>query len=524
MLLLFGLAVRLVPATFSPMPYNIDGFPLVKISENIIQNQGHNFSSDVSLIDYNSKMPVFSLLLATFSLFTGVPSLQLVQFFVPLITISTIVMIYFITFKITKNQSAAFFAGMILAFNGLFVYLTSAAMKQTIGMTLIPLIVYLYHGRSSPKKRFLAMGLLLLMPLVHHLSTIIVFIMVTVMLFSENILSRASLRRSVYDFLTGPILFAFAFLYYRMVNLYHVTKVSNFNDIVLLMSVLILFLTLSMILSKEKSRRIIKYSWANGGLIAFLVCLGWLVANTQIKIFGVLGTPNALLVHMIPYMIMALFAIYGFGLVRHTKTPHKTLIVTLCISPFIMMSFAVLSGLDPFTSDLAFRSYDFVDFGLAICGGIGVVYAYNTLKKINLNLARAAVVAFTACCLLTLPLAYNVTEFSGIRSVTPSHDFAACEHASGLQQVIYTDQRLADIISPYFSAKSVKSTPLIMDEGKTLSNKVVMADQEWTSRGAHMYPLDNIVIDRNYFDDLLNDNNLIYIGGPEGDLMYIVGT
>jgi hypothetical protein len=523
-LLSMAFAIRLVPLTLSSLPYNIDGFPLVKISENIIQNQGHDFNHHVSLIDYNSKMPVFSLLLSTFSLFTGISPMRLVQLFVPLVTITTLITVYFITYKMTDNKGAAFFAGFVLAFNGLYVYLSSAAMKQAIGMTLVPIIIYLYHGRACPKKRALAMGMLLLMPLVHHLSTIIVFVMVTVMMLTENLMAKATLRTHAYDFLTGPFLFTSGFMYYRYVQLYQVTKVSNFNDIVLLISVLIIGVTCSIILARDKRRRIVKFKWFNGGLLAMATCLFWLVLNSQTKTFGVRSTPPSLLVMMIPYVVMAMVAILGFGLVRYTRTKSKSLIISLSISPFIMMMFAILNGLDPFTADLVVRSYDFVDFGMAICGGIGIMHLYNKLKPLNLKIARAALPAFAVCCILTLPLAFNVTEVFGIRTVTPEHDFAACEYAASLDKMISTDQRLSDIITPYFYAESAMSTPLLMDRQHSIQGKLILADEEWTTRGAHMFPLDNVVINQGYFDAMLNSNNVIYSGGLEGDMMYIVVT
>ena len=72
-LFVIGLSVRLIPLTFSSLPYNIDGFPLVRLTQDIIDD-GHwtmSYPEGTSnTLIYNSKMPIFSMIMA-FSL--GVP-------------------------------------------------------------------------------------------------------------------------------------------------------------------------------------------------------------------------------------------------------------------------------------------------------------------------------------------------------------------------------------------------------------------------------------------------------------------
>ncbi|TLZ69288.1 MAG: hypothetical protein E6K14_09590 [Methanobacteriota archaeon] len=74
-----------MPLTFSPLPFNIDGFPLARISEQIAATGTWRIDpGDVN--SYNEKMPAFSLLWAAASMLGGLSPLAHVELVVVLIT------------------------------------------------------------------------------------------------------------------------------------------------------------------------------------------------------------------------------------------------------------------------------------------------------------------------------------------------------------------------------------------------------------------------------------------------------
>ncbi|MBU4032082.1 MAG: hypothetical protein KKD98_04700, partial [Candidatus Thermoplasmatota archaeon] len=60
LLFLIAFCARLVPLQFSDLPYNIDGFPLARISEIIISDGALPDPGNYGgLLAYNMKLPVF---------------------------------------------------------------------------------------------------------------------------------------------------------------------------------------------------------------------------------------------------------------------------------------------------------------------------------------------------------------------------------------------------------------------------------------------------------------------------------
>ena len=171
--LLFILAfiVRLIPSLSSPLPFNIDGFPLVRISE-IMISSSHipDHAAYSGLLGYNMKLPIFPLLLSQFSSITGIEPLTLIPYFCAFIGSFSVIIIYTFVLRIVENQMAAFMAGFFLAFTGLFVYVTTAAMKELLGIVLLCLLIYTYSLREDPRFRFISAILLLILPFIHHTS------------------------------------------------------------------------------------------------------------------------------------------------------------------------------------------------------------------------------------------------------------------------------------------------------------------------------------------------------------------
>jgi 4-amino-4-deoxy-L-arabinose transferase-like glycosyltransferase len=228
-------AVRLIPFTISVLPYNIDAYPLIRISDDIIAS-GHWGIGGEDLIFYNSKMPAFSMILSAFSMFFGIEPFALVSILVPIITSTSVIAIYMLTMKITKSRVASYIAGLFFALSGFYLYLTTAIMKETIGLTLLPIIFYLFIERDDPRKRILAAVLLVLIPFIHHLTALIVFTVIGFMVITDNYQAWKSkilkMKNVFLDFFLGPFLFIFTYSYYNQVRMEQFEKVVNFDPTV----------------------------------------------------------------------------------------------------------------------------------------------------------------------------------------------------------------------------------------------------------------------------------------------------
>ena len=542
-LFIIGLAVRFLPLLFSNLPFNIDGFPLVRISEDIVET-GHwslYYSQGTSEnLLYNTKMPVFSVLISVFSLIFGKTPMEITQVMVPLISSSALVIIYLIAFRITGNEMVSFFVGLALALNGFYVYLGAAVMKETVGLVILLLGIYLYHGRNDPRKRVIAGVLILILALTHHLTAWICFIMISLMMFTTHILQwrngMFSRKDFVIDFISGPFLFIFTIMYYQWVNLPFFNKISNMNDVALFASVLLLGVIFSIMFSMPKKRKKPRNVLLNKTIIVPILGIAVIISNHYIMLFpGTIRTTSSLLKYMIPYFLLCSIAFLGLNVVASRKTEHKPFIASILLAPFLIIFFAMVKGLDAFTFTLIYRSYDYIDFGLAICAGIGVGYLINravkrltredTSTSSSFRIKTALSITFFVICLSTVPLAYQGQEFYGVQDATYNYEFTAIKwmDENSAEYLINSDERLCDIMNPYFDLECEKTLPWRLKWGKVLENNTLLfMEDKWLSAGAQMSPMEPIKISNATFSRTLNENNLIYTSGPSGSQIYII--
>src|SRR5205807_6116800 len=208
-LLCLALGARLVPLTFSPLPFSIDGFALARISSNIAA--GGTWRIDpADANSYNQKLPGFSILWSAASQVGGLSPLVHVQLILPFLTCTTVLVAYLLGVKATGRRLGGFVAGLFLAFFGSFLLLTSATSKESIGLLVFPVAVLLFREREDVRKRALAVVLLLFLPFLHSLTTFLTLgvIAALVVLTHRRALARGrfSWRALVLDVVTGPAL------------------------------------------------------------------------------------------------------------------------------------------------------------------------------------------------------------------------------------------------------------------------------------------------------------------------------
>ncbi|MCK4444910.1 MAG: hypothetical protein KAW09_10215, partial [Thermoplasmata archaeon] len=382
-----ALAIRLVPLLSSPLPYNIDGFPLVRISNDVIS------SGEWVMDEYNTKLPIFGLIIVLASVVCSRDPLYFVQILIPFITSMTAVLIYVLTYKITKSRTAAVFAGLFLALSGLYVFLTASVMKQAIGFTLIPVILYLYYERDDSRKRLLCAFLLIMLPLLHHLTSLMVFAMITLIMAAQNIQRLRDDTWKATDFVLdvflGPFLLIFLFWFYVSVDMPFFLDVANVNAVLLFLSVYFIVALFAIYLSSpSRMKPWFFYSKKSAFLklldqktLFIFGALFLLVLNHYTNIFaGALKTKSEVLIWSIPYLILIFVGLAGLNVMRNTKTKYRTLVVAGLLAPISVMLFSFLWGLDPVSFGLLYRSYNFIDFALAIAIGIAVAYAIASVR------------------------------------------------------------------------------------------------------------------------------------------------
>ncbi|MFQ6106776.1 MAG: hypothetical protein ACE5QF_04220 [Thermoplasmata archaeon] len=530
-----ALAIRLVPLLFSPLPYNIDGFPQARIAENMIETGRWYSGGPLEELAYNEKLPILPLYFAISSLVTGEQPLYFIELAMVILTSLSAVFVYILAFKITKSRVASIFAGLFMALCGTYVFLTASVMKQNIGLVLLPIILYLYHERQNPRFRALVAFLLLFMGLAHHLATIIAFGTITYIMAAQNIqrLKRGEWRwRSfLLDVLLGPALVLAIVAYYLVVQMPFFMEAMEVNTIFLFMSVYFLVALLAIHLSSPSTlkpwfiatkRSLPKYFDQKALFILGAAFL--LVLNHFTSVFtGTIKTRGDFLLIAIPSIVLIFVALTGFNVMRRSETRFRPLIAAGFMAPIAVMLFSFLWGLNPASFVLLYRAYDYMDIAYAV--SIGIAFAVALRKPISLLKKTGLAALFLGLILLTTPLAYGSEDFFDVQNTTYVAEFRAMEHIDSHNISNFgSDQRLHATAGMYFDEiKGDGYLPFRLAAGSDITlYDYMLLEAKWTIKGAQEHPLPSVIIERDIFDRTVNEGNLVYNSGPGESEIFLV--
>ncbi|MDD4307437.1 MAG: hypothetical protein PHU53_01340 [Thermoplasmata archaeon] len=544
LIFLVALCARLVPLQFSDLPYNIDGFPLARISELFIETGSNPSTPDYGgLLAYNMKLPIFSLLLAVFSLVLGIAPFTLLPYFCALIGSFAVVFIFALARKLTGNDLAAFSAGIFAALTGLFVYVTAAAMKQLLAITLLCFVLYLYTNRRDWRFRAAMAVTLVILPFTHHLTSLIALLILSFALvgtaFRRSEHHVRTLKEFTLDAVFGPGILMMSVFYYKLSNMEIASEVLNANDAVLLASVAIIMAVLARIMSMtaqtkpwfflRKDAEMNIWTIFDEKVLVLIGGIGALYLNSRLNLFtGAQTTSDTLLRMIFPYLALSVIALIGFNVLRYSKFTMRHLVIGMFMAPLSVMGFSLLRAMDVFSFMVVYRSYNFIDIPLAITAGVGIAYIIGRLlKQAKENrffapLPAFALGIFIMFCAISLPLAYSSEELFNVQEVTYEYETYAMDWAAdhGISNVV-TDQRYGDIIEPYRGIESDNTGPWRIRGSMLHAGDTLLVSNGWTAGGAQMYPLENIVFEEADMAAKLDSWNVCYMGGPEGSEIII---
>jgi hypothetical protein len=524
-----ALGARLVPLTFSPLPFGIDGFALARISGDIAA-KGTWRIDPTGVNRYNEELPGFSLLWAAASMVGGLASLVHVQLFVPLITCLTVLPAYLFGVKATGRRLGGFAAGLFIAVFGSFLLLTSSAAKESIGLLVFPVVLLLFSERKDIRRRALALILLLFLPFLHPLTTLLTLGGVaSLVVFTQRraiARGRFSLGSFALDVATGPALAVPAWAYYSAVQLPYLGDILAPDALVLFLGIVVLLTALLLPMGRPARRRIGQglASPITRALVPPAIGLVVVLGNAETSLFaGAVGTQPGLLDVLPPIVVLTAFVLIGYQLLRRTTNPMNDLVVSMLAPPVALILFGLLRGLNPESLVIVYRSIDFLDYALAVLTAAGFVAAWRWLRP--WRPARAALVAgFVGALVATTPMAWNTPGVFGVQNVTTSDEFHALAFLASLHpKNVTSDQRLADIGAMWFGYTTDPSLPLKLRDNKSLAGfDYAVVLERWTSVGAQVHPAPNIVLAPTILASFLEDDRVTYTAGPVGDRIFIV--
>jgi len=518
-------AVRLYPLVWSPYPYNIDGLAEARMAEDI-EASGHLTLPDGSGYwdSYIPDMPVLNLLLATFSELVGISPLHASQIFVALLGATSCLFAAIFVHRISGNLRAGVFAGVLLALLGTYVFCTTSVWKEALGLTLMIVIFTLYLERSDLRIRAVMTLALLLMVFVHHHSAVLTFMIFSFAIASEAYRDRRSDQltwRNCADIGTALAAWSLAAVYYCGIDLPYYQFLSPEQDLYLFVAVsAAMFMLLLVAMSSPSRSRERPYL----KLVVPAVAASVLLVNYVRPIFpGVPATEGAVLLFSAAYLILIVPVWSSYERLSGSNAAWKPLALSLLLAPLTMMLFAFLRGLDLMSYTIAYRSFDFLDLGLAALFGMGAAI----IVRAGFRRSIAVSMAFMLLLVSTTPIAFQTEGLFSVQNQTYEYEVDLLESLRSLSadKTLDSDQKIGTISRSLFNFSGETDLALRVDTGEPTDEfQWLVLKSTWTERGAQQFPFGQLVISEDIFDSFLGENDVVALAGPFSDQMIVVSN
>jgi hypothetical protein len=512
---LLALTIRLYPLAFSPYPYNIDGLGEAMLSDGIYRTGGLATPPDAGYEgSYIVQMPLMDALAAAVATFVGTEPLLLLQPLTAVIGAISCVVAALAVHMITGNRRISVISGMFLALLGTYVMCTSSAWKETLGLAMMLLIMGLYLKRGDIRFRLLMTAALVMMVFVHHHSAVLTFLIITFAVACE---CNKALRGKKWrwgnnaDILTMASVWVLALAYYSAIDLPYYRFLRPDTDLYLFIAVacaMALLMFTSMAGKWIGARR----HYLKMSIPA--VAVGLIVLNFFNPLFpGIPGTESTLLLFVLSYLLLVLPMWFGSERTFIPGQGPTPLLLAALFAPLSMILFGFLRALDPTSHMVIYRTFDFLDFGLALLFGAGLIVMVRNMRK----WAPVVVTVFLLILATTTPIAFQTEGLFGVQNYTYGYEIDSFRiiHSISTAEIVDSDQRISTSIGWFYDLSCSPDLAYDIEMGEALpEGHWLLVESSWTTSGAQEFPLEPRVIDEAAFSEFLDGQNVLLIAGP----------
>ena len=524
-LLLIAVAflARSLSLQWSSLPYNIDGLSELRVAQDILSTNHLDFSPGSSHSEsYVVDMPLLGLVIAFLSSLLGVDPVHSSQLTTALIGSVAVSIGYLLLRQHWRSHRAAVSSALVLALVGSFVFSAGCVWKETLGLTLILLVLYAYPLRQSTNHRLLMTIPLPLLVFTHHHATVVAFVMLTfavVMDLASRPRKTPLTRTEHMDILTVLSSWGLAVVYYDTISLPYLDYLSPKSDLYLYLAVafLVLLVAVKMSVSKKPITELpIELSVP-------MIGAAIMVYNFYHPLFPGIPAPASLIaVPFLAYLIIVVPAWGGAGLVLRTRGPSKNLLLAMVLGPLSLIIFAFVRSTDAMSHEIVFRTFDFLMPALAVFVGLGFAFIVKGRERLGMLVGACFVVILAS----TLPVAYSSQELFGVENQTYQYEYDAVEWLSMHGVDSYTsDQRLGETGWRLFDIEYGRGLPYTLSEGLALNgSSFYLLEEQWSTDGAQEFPFGTVVVSHETISQTLDGSSVVYIGGSVGGQLVLLRT
>ena len=519
-LTILAILTRLLPLSISTWPYNNDGLTESRVAEDMLKSGRLEYP--FGSIDHGAHSlvtPAYNVLLAFGSAVIGSTPFDIAQFVVAALSILTVVGGYVIALRISASRTGALSAAMVLALLGTFVFLTGSTWKSSIGISLMILLSLAYMNRSDRRMLVLEVVILVLLPLVHHLVAVISYFAIaylTIWSVAFGFKNKNLSRRHLLDVVVIAVPSAGAYVYYRLASLDRLSLVDSaigFGEIVLVCALVI---ALAEYMLAKKTH--FKMTFAP---IPAVLAFGFVVYDHFHPIFPYTPISPWFVVILVASMsLLICVAWFGFEVLLETNSRYRAIPLGLFLPVMTICAFAVVSGLKLSNLQIVYRTFDFMDIGLAL--GIAVTVAHLARRRRATNIVAVCLIC---ALLLSFPFGYFTGPLLGVRHDVQQYEVDALNwtySSAGVTRVLNSDERLSYTASALYDYEKWPELPYKLAHNQLPTPYVFnIMEDEWTRTGVNAFPYGHPILNVTLVSLVLDHSNVIYVGGPQHDKITI---
>jgi len=526
LLLLMAFSIHLLPLSFSSYPFNNDSLVEGRAAREILDTGelalpwANNQTST-----HSESTPAWNLVLAFFGGVLGMDPMFASQWAVAAMAPVAALTVYLLLLNICRDRKAALMGSFFITLFGTFVYLTASGWKESIGVALYFLLIYVYTRRDLMPMKFVLILVLLTLPFVHHLIALVAYMTVLFLTGWSLVFAAAhgvTKRRHVEDTLIIVLFCALALGYYGFVSFDKLSYIGSASSLLLLLGTMLLFFLGATVILLLPSHLKFTFAPIPAALIVILA-----YADYNGKAFDYTPSTSAFNYYLIAVAgaITLFFAWYGLEYVIESKSRYRAVPIGLLLPPLTLMGFALMSPTVEDKHQLIYRTFDMADPAIALGLGIAIFALFE--KKRLKRYAPIIAAGVIALLLTTLPYGLYTEEFTGVRHDTQKFEMEAFEWVKDSHwnetPYIWTDERLSFIAWTVYDLNRNNLLPYRLVQNLSfVPGDYNIYEEYWSTRGVSDYPRGITQPTPEFMDSVIYVQNVFYISGPTDDQLIII--
>ncbi|MEM0358311.1 MAG: hypothetical protein QXL77_08100 [Candidatus Bathyarchaeia archaeon] len=515
---LFALALRLYPTLVSDMPFSTDAWSPIKNAELLVAYTPIDIGNQTVFDGYNNYWPANSIFGAVMSQVTGLPPINVLATYMPLVG-AVAILIFYVVARNLFNTDVSFIASLVFATAFTHAYFTAGVTKETYANPLYFTLILTFLNERLTKRKGVIVAFAftsVALALAHHLTAAIAIIILVAMTLFHQIEKfkgkSAKNRPSLQLTAVLAVTVALYFLLYAHKGFKYALAPSDIISVAshqAVMFTLATYLAFKPYTPKRARTAVVVLTFS-------LMAAALLVTNLYAQIMPSFtqNVQRHVLIYILPYYLAAPFLYLGYQHQKRMEGSYEPLIWLLTILG--LESYAMFS--DPIkTEALWLRTPNFLYPPLALFLAAGLIYTFSTRGKFPLHrffkpMAVAILAAIIYLNVYSLYAAVNLQDrYMGYHWLYRKEEFAGVSWLSSHsnQTTVAGDVKIQYMARDYFKLKTDVIGGYQYLSGKSRNKPETLFIYHQMYKNGYVLGYHGIDLPENWTENL-NQLNLLY--------------